>query len=388
MCGDLPEECEEVTECHKICTSLSALLEANGVECPMFFDTTSTSQSQYLAAQANWTNAQHADLGVQCHLNAGGGDGPVGCEVWYYSQETLARKVATAMANALGLPDRGPKWTSSLSWIMNSDPPCVLLECFFGDSRTDCSAYKASGAYDKLVEALAESLTGIEIDDGPVEPPIEPPERPPTELNYIEMHTAAEAGVQVLINGATIHGTYVEGQPVVDLTLKGHGDVSMQINGEMFHNAATPPVELPPVHYLLNVSGRCSWFGGPEDMGVSPSEGLAFIYEYDQAPHLFLDRQPSGTTGLARRLDTEGVYYVACRWDYDVTPKDMLARKDLKARVRAGDREFLAWPADWGPNENTGRVADISHALMEALGINTDDVVEVAYPVEVSEDVA
>jgi len=79
---------------------------------------------------------------------------------------------------------------------------------------------------------------------------------------------------------------------------------------------------------------------------------------------------------------------VACRWDYDVTPKDMLARKDLKARVRAGDREFLAWPADWGPNENTGRVADISHALMEALGINTDDVVEVAYPVEVSEDVA
>ena len=44
------------------------------------------------------------------------------------------------------------------------------------------------------------------------------------------------------------------------------------------------------------LKGKCSWFGGPNDKGVSPSEGLAFIYELDDAPHLFLPQQPPGTT--------------------------------------------------------------------------------------------
>ena len=38
----------------------------------------------------------------------------------------------------------------------------------------------------------------------------------------------------------------------------------------------------------------------------------------------------------------------------------------------------MALPADWGPNEKTGRVADLSPGLMEALGIDTDDEVEVS----------
>jgi N-acetylmuramoyl-L-alanine amidase len=130
---------------------------------------------------------------------------------------------------------------------------------------------------------------------------------------------------------------------------------------------------------LLQVSGPCSWFGGPDDTGVSPSEGLAFIYSYEQRPDLFLPQQPYGTTGLARRLDPD-VFYVACRWDYSDTPKDMLADEGTMALVRAGGRELLAWPADWGPHEDTGRVADISPGLMAALGIDTDDEVEVIYP--------
>ena len=132
---------------------------------------------------------------------------------------------------------------------------------------------------------------------------------------------------------------------------------------------------------LLQVKGKVSWFGGPEDTGVSPSEGLAFFYDYDDAPFLFLDEQPYGTTGLARRLDPD-VYYVACRWDYNVTPKDMLRDTSLMARVRAKGKEFLATPADWGPHVDTDRVADISKGLMEALGITTDDEIEVIYPAE------
>lgn len=153
--------------------------------------------------------------------------------------------------------------------------------------------------------------------------------------------------------------------------------IAATISGE--EGVAPTPPEPPDEGALLQVTGRCSWFGGPNDTGVAPDEGLAFIYSVDQAPQLFLPQQPPGTTGLARRLDPD-VFYVACRWDYATTPKDTLADPERQALVRAGDREFLAWPADWGPNQNTGRVADISPGLMAALGIETDDSVEVIYP--------
>jgi N-acetylmuramoyl-L-alanine amidase len=131
---------------------------------------------------------------------------------------------------------------------------------------------------------------------------------------------------------------------------------------------------------LLHVVGKTSYFGGPDDSGVDSDEGLAFFYVYEDAPHLFLDEQPPGTSGLARRLNTERPY-VACRWDYDITPKEML-RMPYPALVHAPStgKQFLAWPADWGPHKDTGRVADISPSLMDKLGISTDDEVEVIYP--------
>ena len=103
-------------------------------------------------------------------------------------------------------------------------------------------------------------------------------------------------------------------------------------------------------------AGKCSWFGGPEDTGVDPDEGLAFL-EYDDAPHLFLPEQPAGTTGLARRLDPTQ-FYVACRWDYETTPKDMLADQDIRALVRAKKtgRHFLAHPAALPPPPNASQV--------------------------------
>src|SRR5262245_38961053 len=138
-----------------------------------------------------------------------------------------------------------------------------------------------------------------------------------------------------------------------------------------------PPEPTPDSHFVAR--GKCSWFGGPDDTGVSPSEGLAFIYSWDDAPHLFLLEQPHGTTGLARRLNPK-LFYVACRWDYSQTPKSMLAGPMRQAIVRAKGKEFLAWPADWGPHEDTRRIADLSPALMKSLELTTDDEVEVVYP--------
>ena len=129
----------------------------------------------------------------------------------------------------------------------------------------------------------------------------------------------------------------------------------------------------------LSLKGKASWFGGPNDNGVSPDEGLAFIYEADTAPHLFLSYQPEGTTGLARRLNPE-VPYVACRWDYDETPKSMLLEEMALVTAKKTGKSLKVYPADWGPHTDTGRVADLSPGAMEILGIATDDVVEVTFP--------
>jgi uncharacterized protein (TIGR02594 family) len=130
------------------------------------------------------------------------------------------------------------------------------------------------------------------------------------------------------------------------------------------------------------IKGKVSWFGGPKDVrGVKPDEGLAFISKVEQAPELFLPTQPPGTTGLARRLNPD-VHYIACRWNYKQTPRDMLLAEVALVKATKTGVALPAYPADWGPNENTGRVADISQGLMDALGIKTDDEVEVTFPYE------
>jgi hypothetical protein len=139
-----------------------------------------------------------------------------------------------------------------------------------------------------------------------------------------------------------------------------------------------------PEATVMHVKGTCSWFGGPTDYGVSASEGLALEAEGvnpEQKPHLFLAEQPAGTTGNARRLNDQQMY-IACRWDYDVHPKERLAGHEM-ALVKSPKtgKHVLCHPVDWGPHEEkTGRVADLSPGAMDELGIETDDEVEVIYP--------
>jgi hypothetical protein len=71
----------------------------------------------------------------------------------------------------------------------------------------------------------------------------------------------------------------------------------------------------------IELKGKMSTFGGPDDGGVRPDEGLALITEHNQRHFLeyLLPTQPPGTTGLARRLNPSK-FYIACRWDYSKTP--------------------------------------------------------------------
>ena len=170
---------------------------------------------------------------------------------------------------------------------------------------------------------------------------------------------------------------FVDSSADVALYQKHFGIICSEIAEALSGEAATKP---EPERQTMVARGKVSWFGGPDDGGVAPDEGLAFIYDVETKPELFLDEQPEDTTGLARRLNPDQ-HYIAMRWDYAVYPKEMLAGYDV-ALVRAPKtgKQFIAHPADWGPHEDTGRVADISPGLMQALGITTDDEVEVLYP--------
>ena len=143
---------------------------------------------------------------------------------------------------------------------------------------------------------------------------------------------------------------------------------------------------------LFHVVGKCSHFGGPEDTGVDADEQLAWWGSTqagrDDAPELFLPYQPSGTTGAARALDPASSY-IAMRFDYqNQWSKTELASGDVMfwVRSRKTGKRYKARPADWGPHVDTDRVADISPGLMKALGIKTDDEVEITQAIESDDD--
>jgi hypothetical protein len=128
----------------------------------------------------------------------------------------------------------------------------------------------------------------------------------------------------------------------------------------------------------INFRGKVSTFGGPNDTGVSPSEGLALV-DQNHLPELreyFLPTQPPGTTGLARRLDPEK-FYIACRWNYEIISKNFLRHTLVNVKNPQNNKTAQAKPVDWGPHERTGRVADLSPGLARFLGLNTDDEAEV-----------
>jgi len=142
---------------------------------------------------------------------------------------------------------------------------------------------------------------------------------------------------------------------------------------------APPEVIVPPPAGPIRFSatGKMSTFGGPNDTGVTSTEGLALYNSAEEATAhgvKMLSIVEARASGLARRLDP-AQYYLACRWNYDETPRKWL--QDATATVSANGKSFRAKPVDWGPNVKTGRVTDLSPGLATALGLKTDDTCKV-----------
>jgi hypothetical protein len=128
-------------------------------------------------------------------------------------------------------------------------------------------------------------------------------------------------------------------------------------------------------------SGKIGIWGGPNDMGVPPDENLALVdpSEIPDFQRYFLPRQPSGTTGLARRLDPTS-YYISARWNYTITSKPFLKTHLVIVKNPRNGKSAEAQPVDWGPDAMSGRVADISPGLATYLGLTVDDEAVIEIP--------
>jgi N-acetylmuramoyl-L-alanine amidase len=291
---------DEVDEARRVVDEVARMLKAIEVDVIAFHDNTSHSQNENLNTIVDFHNSQSRDLDISVHFNAYEQvSKPMGVEVLYVTQSSLAGNVSSAIASC-GFINRGPKKRTDLFFLNNTTKPAILIEICFVDSEAD------THIYNQHFMGICNAITSV---------------------------------------------------------LGGEGVI-------------TQP---PPPGETHNLVGTVSHFGGPNDMGVSEDEGLAFIYEVEDAPHLFLPYQPEDTTGLARRLNPF-IHYIACRWDYEDTSKDMLLREMALVRATKTGIALKAFPADWGPHVDTGRIADISPGLMMDLGIETDDEVEVIFP--------
>ncbi|WP_144561640.1 N-acetylmuramoyl-L-alanine amidase [Bacillus mycoides] len=94
-------------------------------------------------------------LDISLHLNSGGG---TGVEVLYYDQRELAAKVSSAIANATGLRDRGPKERKELAVLKGTNAPAILIELAFIDNTNDMKILMSK--MQQVVNAIVQAVTG------------------------------------------------------------------------------------------------------------------------------------------------------------------------------------------------------------------------------------
>jgi len=190
---------DEVNEARRVVNAVAPILRGHGVDVITFHDDVSRSQSENLNRIVNFHNAQGPhDLDVSVHFNAyQTTQSPRGTECLYVSQQERATKMAAAMAKAGQFINRGPKKRTDLAFLNGTHAPAILLEVCFVDSRTDADLYLVN--FDPICRAIAETISGTE--------PVEPPVQPPTEtakIVAIAIDTPDGVEVSISLNGELI----------------------------------------------------------------------------------------------------------------------------------------------------------------------------------------
>ena len=162
-CQGMSDVINEVTEARKVVDRVYEIVKASGKACYKYHDTASSS-SQNLANIVNFHNQYKDGIDVSIHFNASvHTDNPMGVEVCYYSDSTLASRMSKAIADAGGFKNRGAKQRTGLYFLKRTNKTSILIEVCFGDSTKDCELYKKN--FEAICQAMAKTLIGDTSND-------------------------------------------------------------------------------------------------------------------------------------------------------------------------------------------------------------------------------
>ena len=155
----------EVTEARKVVDRVYEIVKASGKQCYKYHDTSSSS-TQNLVNIVNWHNGFKDGVDVSIHFNAYTHvDKPMGTEVCYYSNSSLAAAISKEIATAGGFIDRGAKQRTGLYFLKHTNKPAILIEVCFVDSVADVNLYRAN--FERICQAIAKSLIGSVVAQAP-----------------------------------------------------------------------------------------------------------------------------------------------------------------------------------------------------------------------------
>lgn len=125
---------------------------------------------------------------------------------------------------------------------------------------------------------------------------------------------------------------------------------------------------------LSFVKGKVSWFGGPNDTGVSASETGAVTFETLRSLN-----SPVNASAEVIQSRPRDFYYVAMRWNYSPLGREWWANARLLVVNPSNGRAVVVRPVDWGPGISTGRILDLSPQSLTDLGLSTDQEALVSF---------
>ena len=164
-CQGAADIINEVTEARKVVDRVYEIVKASGKQCYKYHDTSSSS-TQNLVNIVNWHNGFNEGVDVSIHFNAYAHvDKPMGTEVCYYSNSSLAAAVSKEIATAGGFIDRGAKQRTGLYFLKHTNKPAILIEVCFVDSVADVNLYRAN--FERICQAIAKSLIGNIVAQAP-----------------------------------------------------------------------------------------------------------------------------------------------------------------------------------------------------------------------------
>ena len=167
-CQGAADIINEVTEARKVVDRVYEIVKASGKQCYKYHDTSSSS-TQNLVNIVNWHNGFNDGVDVSIHFNAYAHvDKPMGTEVCYYSNSSLASAISKEISTAGGFIDRGAKQRTGLYFLKHTNKPAILIEVCFVDSVADVNLYRAN--FERICQAIAKTLIGNIVVPTPTAP--------------------------------------------------------------------------------------------------------------------------------------------------------------------------------------------------------------------------